>query len=72
LFSEQVNKALQELAVMDEYPDVIVGGGPGNLLVVHGRGEGRGYGLERTAKVRKMEERTRTRDGRGGITWRIY
>jgi hypothetical protein len=48
-----VNKALRELAVIGEYPSVIVVGGPGNSLMEHGDGDWRGFGPERTVKVSK-------------------
>jgi hypothetical protein len=48
---ESVNKALSELAVIGEYPTVIVVGGPGNSLMEHGTGGVRGFGPERTVKV---------------------
>ncbi len=45
------NKALRELAMIGEYPSVIMIGGPGNSLMEHGVGEWRGFGPERTVKV---------------------
>jgi hypothetical protein len=52
---ETVDQALSELAVMETYPDVIVIGGPGNSLMVHGGAEVRGFNLERTVRMRKSE-----------------
>jgi hypothetical protein len=54
-----VDKALAELAVLEGYPDFIVVGGPGNSIMEHGTGEHRGFGPERTVRVKD------TRDGRG-------
>jgi hypothetical protein len=54
-----VDKALAELAVLEGYPEFIVVGGPGNSIMEHGTGENRGFGPERTVKVKD------TRDGRG-------
>jgi hypothetical protein len=53
LTDEEVNKALRELAVIGEYPTSIVIGGPGNSLMEHGAGDWRGFGPERTVKVRQ-------------------
>jgi hypothetical protein len=53
LTEEEVNKALRELAVIEDYPTSIVIGGPGNSLMEHGVGDGRGFGPERTVKVRQ-------------------
>jgi hypothetical protein len=53
LTDEEVNKALRELAVIGEYPTSIVIGGPGNSLMEHGVGDWRGFGPERTVKVRQ-------------------
>jgi hypothetical protein len=52
---EAVDQALSELAIMETYPDVIVIGGPGNSLMVHGGGEVRGFDPERTVRMRKNE-----------------
>jgi hypothetical protein len=48
-----VNKAPRELAMIGEYPSVIVIRRPGNSLMEHGVGEWRGFGPERTVKVSK-------------------
>jgi hypothetical protein len=53
LTDEEVNKALRELEVIGEYPTSIVIGGPGNSLMEHGIGDWRGFGPERTVKVRQ-------------------
>jgi hypothetical protein len=50
---ETVDQALSELAIMETYPDVIVIGGPGNSLMVHGGDEVRGFDPERTVRMRK-------------------
>jgi hypothetical protein len=52
---ETVDQALSELAIMETYPDVIVIGGPGNSLMVHGGAEVRGFDPERTVRMRKSE-----------------
>jgi hypothetical protein len=54
LTDEGVNKALRELAQIEEYPTSIVVSGPSNSLMEHGVGEWRGFGPERTVKVRHI------------------
>jgi hypothetical protein len=50
---EKVNKALSELAPLEGYPGIIMVGGPGNSVMLHGAGDSRGFTPERTVKVRK-------------------
>jgi hypothetical protein len=54
LTEEGVNKALRELAQIEEYPTCIVVSGPTNSLMEHGTGDLRGFGPERTVKVRQI------------------
>jgi hypothetical protein len=54
LTDEGVNKALRELALIEEYPTSIVVSGPSNSLMEHGIGNWRGFGPERTVKVRHI------------------
>jgi hypothetical protein len=64
LSEEEVNKSLQELALMEGYPNTIVVGGPGNSMMVHGKGEDRGFGPEMTVKVRELEGQGKRKSGR--------
>jgi hypothetical protein len=53
LTEKEAERALSELAEMAEKPDKVVIGGPTNSLMLHGKGNDKGFGPERTVVVRK-------------------
>jgi hypothetical protein len=53
LTEREAERALRELAEMEEKPDKVVIGGPTNSLMLHSKGNEKGFGPERTVVVRK-------------------